>query len=71
METCSLMQRRIDLPVNGLEHQNNFDSKKTSSSIEQIEVIPDEDPELKKLATVQRITGNNGLLSHLTHRIAG
>lgn len=48
-----------------------MDWEKTSSSIEQIEDFPDVDLETKKLATVQRIAGNNSLLSHLAHRISG
>ena len=39
--------KKNNLPLSGLEHQNVFDSKKTSSSIEHIEAIPDEDPEIK------------------------
>ena len=43
----------------------------TSWPAERTEPIADEDPELKHLLTVNRITENYGMLSYLTERISG
>ena len=43
----------------------------TSWPAERTEAIADEDPELKHLLTVNRITENYGMLSYLTERISG
>ena len=43
----------------------------TSWLAERTEAIADEDPELKHLLTVNRITENYGMLSYLTERISG
>ena len=43
----------------------------TSWPVERTGDITDEDPEVKKLSTVNRIAENNGMLSYLTQRISG
>ena len=63
-------------------NKNTFSSKwfqgpefllhnETSWPAERTEAITDEDPEVKHLLNVNRITENYGMLSYLTERISG